>query len=329
MTTLGPLTIFQQYAGVTFYPTILLFLIHYIHRTLIFPLFFEDSRGHFTKWSRTQEAPVIKNTLNSDGVGGVVLENKQKLIRSNPLLTVVLAGVYCCFNGCLQVSANIASTTSQLLSPVYVSDLSGSAEPISTTGWRLFNWPMRALIRSVGGKNAVDALKVTGAPLKSSTTPLEFIFGEFFGFNHIEAPNWFIAGSLLFFIGMWINVCFDYYMFGVARQRRNAELLRRDAPAVGTAIPVAKNADQYIIPKFPLFDVVSAPNYLGEIIEWTGYALALWGASGSDLSFIAALSFVFYTLCNLAPRALASHSWYRSRFGPKFTTQWALVPYVM
>ena len=49
-----------------------------------------------------------------------------------------------------------------------------------------------------------------------------------------------------------------------------------------------------------------APNYLGEIVEWTGWALATWSLAG--------LAFAVYTAANLAPRAVANHDWYLSTF---------------
>jgi steroid 5-alpha-reductase/3-oxo-5-alpha-steroid 4-dehydrogenase 1 len=51
----------------------------------------------------------------------------------------------------------------------------------------------------------------------------------------------------------------------------------------------------YKIPYGGLFERVSCPNYLGEIIEWSGWALATWSLPG--------VSFAVWTFANLAPRA--------------------------
>jgi 3-oxo-5-alpha-steroid 4-dehydrogenase 1 len=51
---------------------------------------------------------------------------------------------------------------------------------------------------------------------------------------------------------------------------------------------------------------VSCPNYLGEIIIWTGWAIATWSLAG--------LSFAVWTAANLVPRARAHHLWYRNNF---------------
>ena len=48
------------------------------------------------------------------------------------------------------------------------------------------------------------------------------------------------------------------------------------------------------------------PNYLGEILEWTGWAVATWSLPG--------LMFALYTAANLVPRARANHKWYRETF---------------
>jgi len=74
----------------------------------------------------------------------------------------------------------------------------------------------------------------------------------------------------------------------------------------------------YAIPRGGLFEAVSCPNYLGEIVEWTGYAVLTWSPS--------ALSFAVWTAANLVPRALAHHRWYRGRFGDYPEARKALVP---
>jgi 3-oxo-5-alpha-steroid 4-dehydrogenase 1 len=66
---------------------------------------------------------------------------------------------------------------------------------------------------------------------------------------------------------------------------------------------------------------VSSPNYLGEIVEWFGWALATWSVAG--------LAFALYTTANLAPRAMANHRWYHSTFPDYPPGRRALVPYVL
>ncbi len=62
----------------------------------------------------------------------------------------------------------------------------------------------------------------------------------------------------------------------------------------------------YSIPKGGLFRFVSCPNYLGELIEWTGWALMTWSPAG--------LVFALWTAANLVPSARSHHRWYRKEF---------------
>jgi len=76
----------------------------------------------------------------------------------------------------------------------------------------------------------------------------------------------------------------------------------------------------YFLPQHGLFRLVSCPNYLGEIVEWAGFALAS--------SSLPALAFALFTAANLAPRALAHHRWYRTRFPDYPPTRRALIPFL-
>ncbi len=75
---------------------------------------------------------------------------------------------------------------------------------------------------------------------------------------------------------------------------------------------------EYKIPYTGLFNWVSCPNYLGEIIEWSGWAIATWSLPG--------LSFAVWTIANLAPRAWAHHAWYREKFPEYPQRRKALIP---
>jgi len=76
--------------------------------------------------------------------------------------------------------------------------------------------------------------------------------------------------------------------------------------------------DDYQIPYGGLFRWVSCPNYFGEIIEWTGWAIATWSLPG--------LSFAIWTFANLAPRARAHHAWYQEHFRDYPSRRKALFP---
>ena len=77
----------------------------------------------------------------------------------------------------------------------------------------------------------------------------------------------------------------------------------------------------YSIPYGWLFRWVSCPNYLGEIVEWSGWALATWSLAG--------LAFALYTAANLVPRALSHHAWYRARFPEYPPRRSALIPFLL
>lgn len=62
----------------------------------------------------------------------------------------------------------------------------------------------------------------------------------------------------------------------------------------------------YRIPRGGLFRWVTSPNYLGEWVQWTGWAILTWSVGG--------LVFSIWTAANLFPRAVAHHAWYRDRF---------------
>ncbi len=76
----------------------------------------------------------------------------------------------------------------------------------------------------------------------------------------------------------------------------------------------------YSIPNGGLFSWVSCPNYLGEIIEWCGWALATWSLPG--------LAFAVWTIANLAPRARSHHAWYHANFPDYPKDRKALLPWL-
>ena len=106
----------------------------------------------------------------------------------------------------------------------------------------------------------------------------------------------FIAGLVLFTGGYAVNRWAD----------RKLRLLRQPGKT------------GYQIPTGGLFKQVSCPNYLGEIIEWSGWALATWSLPG--------LSFAVWTVANLLPRARAHHTWYLENFTEYPKERKALIP---
>jgi 3-oxo-5-alpha-steroid 4-dehydrogenase 1 len=76
----------------------------------------------------------------------------------------------------------------------------------------------------------------------------------------------------------------------------------------------------YGIPRCGMFRFVSSPNYLGEIVQWIGLALMTRS--------IAAWAFAFFTFCNVFPRAISNHRWYRERFSDYPPERRIIVPFI-
>lgn len=77
----------------------------------------------------------------------------------------------------------------------------------------------------------------------------------------------------------------------------------------------------YKIPDGFLFRYISCPNLLGEMIEWSGFAMMAWN--------VPALSFAVWTIANLAPRALHHHQWYLKKFTHYPKNRKALIPFLV
>jgi protein-S-isoprenylcysteine O-methyltransferase Ste14 len=76
----------------------------------------------------------------------------------------------------------------------------------------------------------------------------------------------------------------------------------------------------YKIPMKGGWKLVSAPNYLGEQLEWIGWTVATWSLAG--------LAFALYTAANLMPRAIANHRWYVEKFPDYPPERKRLIPWV-
>lgn len=108
----------------------------------------------------------------------------------------------------------------------------------------------------------------------------------------------FLCGVAIFACGYWINHQSDRMLFALRK------------PGDGG----------YRIPYGGLFRFVSCPNYFGEIVEWTGWALCTFSPAG--------LAFALGSAANLVPRARAHHRWYRETFADYPSDRKAIVPLV-
>jgi len=131
-----------------------------------------------------------------------------------------------------------------------------------------------------------------------------FINGYWFGrLSQGYSPDWtsdprFIAGLSLFVLGMITNLFHDRIL-----------------------IKLRRFGNGYKIPYGGLFRFVSCPNFLGEIVEWGGFALLTW--------CLPSFSFFLWTVVNLLPRALDHHRWYRRNFENYPQDRKAVIPYLI
>lgn len=125
-----------------------------------------------------------------------------------------------------------------------------------------------------------------------------FYFAPAYSVSWLRDPR-FIAGIVIFFTGFVINIYSD-------------SLLRRLRKPGESSI--------YKIPFGGFFRYISSPNYFGEIMEWSGWALATWCLPG--------LAFAVFTIANLAPRALSNHKWYLQKFPDYPKERKALIPFI-
>ena len=101
----------------------------------------------------------------------------------------------------------------------------------------------------------------------------------------------FIIGTLIFFVGMIINIHSD----NIIRHLR-------------------KPGDtKHYLPKKGMFKYVTSANYFGEFVEWCGFAILTWSLAGAV--------FALWTFANLAPRAAKIYDNYKKEFGDELDTK--------
>jgi len=123
-------------------------------------------------------------------------------------------------------------------------------------------------------------------------------FGPILEINWLLTPQ-FLIGITIFFIGVIINLHSDH-------------ILRT----------LRKHGDRgYKIPFGGVFKWVSCGNYLGEVIEWVGWAILTWSFSG--------LVFAFWVMANLIPRARSHHKWYLEHFPDYPKDRKAIFPFLI
>lgn len=107
----------------------------------------------------------------------------------------------------------------------------------------------------------------------------------------------FFGGLVVFLWGMRINMWADTVLLGLKRE-----------------------GGGYKVPRGGWFELVSCPNYFGEMVEWLGWAVMTWSWAG--------FSFFLFTCSNLVPRACAHHKWYLKKFGEDYpNNRKAVIPF--
>ena len=112
-----------------------------------------------------------------------------------------------------------------------------------------------------------------------------------------------VPGLCVMLLGAVINVSAD----AVLLRLRSA---RGGGGGKGRKGGGASRKSTHKVPTGGLFDFVTAPHYLGECVEWSGFAAMTNTSAG--------WAFAFWTFANLFPRAVAYKRWYREKFGDKY-----------
>ena len=100
----------------------------------------------------------------------------------------------------------------------------------------------------------------------------------------------FIAGVIIFFAGMYINIQSDSIIRNLRKPGDTAHYL----------------------PKEGMFRYVTSANYFGEFMEWIGFAVLTWSWAGAV--------FALWTFANLAPRAARIYDLYSREFPDELDT---------
>ena len=127
--------------------------------------------------------------------------------------------------------------------------------------------------------------------------------GYYLGYLATYTNSWFLqvnfwVGLVLFVGGMFVNIKSDNMLLSLRKPGESG----------------------YKIPQGFLFKYVSCPNHLGEIVEWIGFAVLTLNP--------ASLSFAVWTFANVAPRSIAHHKWYKTKFENYPSDRRALIPFV-
>ena len=124
-----------------------------------------------------------------------------------------------------------------------------------------------------------------------------YFLANFESYTLASFSQWnFYLGAALFVFGFFMNQVSDHILIHL-----------RKPGETGYKIPVGF-----------LFKYVSCPNLLGELVQWTGFALIAWNYP--------AVTFLIWTAANLLPRAIGHHRWYKNTFKEYPKSRKILIP---
>jgi len=132
-----------------------------------------------------------------------------------------------------------------------------------------------------------------------------YLIGHYFGALKSYPVEWlydprFIIGLSLFFAGFVINIQSDNILINLRKPGESG----------------------YKIPHGGCFKYVSCPNYMGECIEWIGFAIMTWSLPGAV--------YAIWVVLPLFVQAQGSHQWYKETFKEQYPPERkAIIPFLV
>ncbi|KAK1880695.1 3-oxo-5-alpha-steroid 4-dehydrogenase 1 [Dissostichus eleginoides] len=144
-------------------------------------------------------------------------------------------------------------------------------------------------------------LVVWTSSAKTSLLPNQLVIAMYFC-HYIQRsliyPFLIRGGSVLWLVGWLVNMHSDHILRNLRKPGETG----------------------YKIPTGGLFEYVSGANFLGEITEWAGFALAGYSVHST--------AFAIFTAVVLSSRAVSHHKWYHAKFEDYPKSRKALVPFL-
>jgi 3-oxo-5-alpha-steroid 4-dehydrogenase 1 len=146
----------------------------------------------------------------------------------------------------------------------------------------------------------------------------------------------FIIGVIIFFIGFIINVWADCKLQQLKKDNKKNDESNENNKDIkfyeygkfnfskmfDNSVYFEDNEKKhYHLPSGGLYNYISSPNYLGEILEWSGWAVATWSLPG--------LLFALGAVGCIGVRALHTHKWYEKNFENMPKDRKALIPFIL